>query len=311
MPTVTMPTRTVRDYLNSSLVWRDFMAQGGYVPGDIVVADPFKAGTTWVQRIVQQILSNGEDHEQALSDSSPWLDSSFGDHAKMLALLRQQCLAGERRVIKSHLPADAIPIDPDARYLFVGRNGKDLGLSFHNYLRQFSATTMERIQEIYAAWSGDVRPLVIPEDPNAFFAVWLTSNGYGCCDLFDVVRSWWRLQQEPNVLLVHYNQLNHDLRGQIQRIAAFLDVDPAGLRLDPILEHASFSYMRAHAEQMAPFAGAHMRDPKAFFSRGPARDHRAELSPEQCAHFDRLARERLDPECACWLESGQETLRMR
>lgn len=65
------PTRVLRDYLSNSLVWEDFLTQGGFVEGDIVVADPFKAGTTWTQRILQQILHNGEEKETGLSDSSP------------------------------------------------------------------------------------------------------------------------------------------------------------------------------------------------------------------------------------------------
>ncbi|KYF77326.1 glycolipid sulfotransferase [Sorangium cellulosum] len=304
--TLITPTRIVRDYLNSSLVWNDFLAQGGFVSGDIVVADPFKAGTTWTQRIIQQILDNGEEREEALSDTSPWLDSSFGDHAAMLAMLKAQREAGERRVLKSHLPADAVPIAAQARYIFVGRNGKDLGISFHNYLKQFSAETMDKINRIHAEWSGGPARLSIPESMQEFFDRWLDTDGYGCCDLFDVVRSWWKLRDEPNVLLVHYRRLKEDLRGQIARLAEFIDVDPAGLRLDRIVEHCSFGYMRARAEQMAPFAGAHMRDPKAFFHKGPARDYRAEITPAQSARFDRLALERLGGDCAHWLETGEQ-----
>jgi aryl sulfotransferase len=188
--TLILPARSVRDYLSSSDVWDDFLAEGGFVAGDIVVADPFKAGTTWTQRILQQILDNGEEPEQSLSDASPWLDSSFGDHAAMLARLRQQRQRGVRRVIKSHLPADALPFDPVARYIFVGRNGKDLAISLHHYLRQFSDATMARINAIHAARSGEDRPLVIPAELHEFFEHWLASEGCGCCDLFDVVGSW-------------------------------------------------------------------------------------------------------------------------
>lgn len=301
-----LPTRTVRDYLSCSLVWRDFLAQGGFVPGDIVVADPFKAGTTWTQRILQQILDHGEERDQALADTSPWLDSSFGDHAAMLATLREQRAAGQRRVIKSHVPADALPMDPEARYLFVGRNGKDLGISFHNYLKHFSAGTMAAIDRIHAAWSGDATPLVIPEDMRAFFERWLETDGYGCCDLFDVVGSWWKHRDEPNVLLVHYRRLKEDLRGEIVRLARFVGVDPAGLCLDRVLEHCSFGYMRARAGQMAPFGGAHMDDARAFFHKGPARDFRTELTPAQIERFDRMALEKLGPDCARWLETGDE-----
>ena len=155
-------TRVVRDYLSDSRVWSDFLALGGFVSGDIIVADPFKAGTTWTQRILQQILWNGEEPGEGLSDASPWLDSSWGAHAKMLAVLQEQRKQGRRRVMKSHVAADALPIDSKARYLFVGRNGKDLGISFHNYLKNFSAETMAEINRVHAEWTNDPTPLVIP-----------------------------------------------------------------------------------------------------------------------------------------------------
>ena len=64
--------------------------------------------------------------------------------------------------------------------------------------------------------------------------------------------------------------------------------------------------MRDRAEQMAPFGGAHMEDPKKFFHKGPARDFRSELAPEQVERFDRMAAEKLGSECARWLETGEE-----
>ncbi|WP_407686705.1 sulfotransferase domain-containing protein [Mycobacterium sp. HUMS_1102779] len=298
------PRRVLRDYLSNSAVWEDFLTQGGFVDGDIVVADPFKAGTTWTQRILQQILSNGEEHDAGLSDTSPWLDSSWGDHAEMLATLKAQREAGTRRVMKSHVAADALPIAPEARYVFVGRNGKDLGISFHNYLHNFSESTMAEINRIHAEWSGDPTPLVIPDDMREFFDLWLDTDGYQCCDLFDVMASWWRLKDEPNILLVHYGDLKADLGGQVSRIAEFLSIDPGSLRMDAILEHSSFEYMSGRAEKMAPFGGGHMSSAKAFFHKGPKRDFRTELTDGQIERFDRKALDKLGAECAHWLETG-------
>lgn len=294
----------MRDYLSDSTVWKGFLAQGGFTEGDIVVADPFKAGTTWTQRIIQQIMHNGEDSEQGLSDTSPWLDSSWGDHAEMLTVLKNQREAGIRRVMKSHLPADALPIAPQAGYVFVGRNGKDLGISFHNYLKNFSESTMSTINRIHAQWCSDHVPLVIPEDMPTFFDRWLETDGYGCCDLFDVTQSWWRVRDEPNVLLVHYQQLKKDLPDQIARLAKFLSIDPASLRMDAIIDHCSFEYMSGRADKMAPFGGGHMTDAKAFFHKGPKRDYRTELTPEQIERFDRMALDKLGADCAHWLETG-------
>lgn len=299
------PTRVLRDYLSNSLVWEDFLAQGGFVDGDIVVADPFKAGTTWTQRIIQQILHNGEEKEAGLSDTSPWLDSSWGDHAEMLRALKEQRDTGVRRVMKSHLPADALPIAPEARYVFVGRNGKDLGISFHNYLYNFSEPTMSTINRIHAEWSGESGRLVIPKDMREFFDRWLDTNGYDCCDLLDIMESWWALRNEPNVLLLHYQHLKDDLVGQIVRLAEFFSIDPQSLRMDAIVEHCSFDYMSARAEKMAPFGGAHMSSAKAFFHKGLRRDHRKELTPAQVERFDWAALEKLGEKCAHWLETGE------
>ena len=82
------PTRVLRDYLSDSRVWKDFLTQGGFVAGDIIVVDPFKAGTTFTQRIIQQILSNCQESAANLSDSSPWLDCSWGKHQQMLDALQ-------------------------------------------------------------------------------------------------------------------------------------------------------------------------------------------------------------------------------
>jgi len=42
--------------------------------------------------------------------------------------------------------------------------------------------------------------------------------------LWENVRSWWKIQHLPNVLLVHYAKLKQDLPGQMQRIAEFLAI---------------------------------------------------------------------------------------
>jgi aryl sulfotransferase len=223
----------------------------------------------------------------------------------MLKVLKTQRERGNRRVIKSHLPADALPIAPEARYVFVGRNGKDLGISFHNYLYNFSPPTMSTINQIHAEWSGDSTPLVIPEDMQEFFDQWLATDGFDCCNLLDIMKSWWELRNEPNVLLIHYGQLKNDLPGQIARLAEFFFIDPKSLRIDAIVEHCSFDYMSARAEKMAPFGGAHMSSAKAFFHKGFKRDHRIELTPQQVERFDRVALDKLGAECARWLETGE------
>jgi aryl sulfotransferase len=149
--TIRQSARVVRDLLSDSSVWKRFQTEVGFREGDIVIATYFKVGTTLTQTIVYQILQNGKFPQKDLARISPWLDSSFGDHEGMLADLKRQT---GRRVIKSHMPADTIPLDPKVRYIYVGRDGRNVGSSFPNYLSHFTRETRAKINKIYSEKTG-------------------------------------------------------------------------------------------------------------------------------------------------------------
>jgi aryl sulfotransferase len=120
------------------------------------------------------------------------------------------------------------------RYIFVARNGKDLGISLHNYLANFKEDVIGRINALHAAHRRDSIPLAIPPEVNDFFDLWVPTGGYGCCDLLGIVKSWWQLRGSPNVLLLHYQDMKQDLPAVIARVAAFIGVDPASLDMDKV-----------------------------------------------------------------------------
>ena len=297
------PTREIRDYLSDSSVWKQFLAQGGFRTGDIVITTYFKVGTTLTQQIVLQILHNGKVPQIDQAKVSPWLDSSFGDHELMLGDLKKQ---RERRVIKTHLSADAIPVDPDVKYIYVGRDGRNVGLSYYNYLSHFTAETRVRMNEIYKKETGIQSELVLPATDQEFFDLWLNNDGYNCGSFFDNVRTWWELRDLPNVLLLHYDQLTQDLRNQIDVIAKFLGIPPETLDRETIENNCSFDSMKHRAEKLIPHgvSGNILDNPKAFFHKGPARNYREVLTPGQIERYEIIAEEKLGKECARWLEKG-------
>jgi aryl sulfotransferase len=300
------PEKTLVDFLSDSRPWQRFIDEDGFMDTDIVIADPFKAGTTWTQRIIQQILSNGEESNESLSDKSPWIDSSWGDHEGMIRKLQEQKAKGMRRVIKSHLPAYTVPISDKPKYIFVGRNGKDLLNSFHNYLFNFNSDTMQTIEKVYKKNTGENKALNIPESSSEFFDLMLNSDGYGCCDIFDVTLSWWNLRELPNVAMVHYSRLLNNFEQEVIRLAEFVGADLTSLDIDKIVAHCDFNYMKQNSEKLVPFNGKHMTSSGAFFHKGPKRNFKSELSPEQISRFDQIALEKMGPRCAAWLESGNE-----
>lgn len=299
------PAREVRDFLSDSSVWKRFQTQVGFRDGDIVIATYFKVGTTLTQNIVYQIVHNGKFPQTDLAKVSPWLDSSFGDHDGMLAYLKSQ---EGRRIIKSHMPADAVPIDPRVRYIYVGRDGRNVALSFHNYLSHFTRETIAIINNIYEGKTGEHRELILPATEQEFFDLWLDNDGYNCGAFFDNIRTWWNIRCLPNILFLHYDQLTPDLRNQIPVIAEFLGISPETLDRETIVRNCSFDSMKLRAESLIPLGvrGVILDDAKTFFDKGSQRSYLEALTPGQIIRYETMAKHQLGEECARWLEKGGE-----
>src|SRR5262252_2838644 len=80
---------------------------------DIIVATYAKSGTTWTQQIVGQLVYLG-DPNVSMAELSPWLDLRVPPAPVKLEMLEAQTA---RRVVKTHLPLDALVFSPKAKYL--------------------------------------------------------------------------------------------------------------------------------------------------------------------------------------------------
>lgn len=105
-------------HLLDSTVWNKFK----YRDDDIVISAYSKSGTTWVQPIVAQLIWMGTEHI-SVSEVSPWLDCRFPFQEERLEIVEAQT---HRRFIKSHLPVDALVFSPKAKYIYIGRDGRDI-----------------------------------------------------------------------------------------------------------------------------------------------------------------------------------------
>jgi aryl sulfotransferase len=94
----------------------------GFVPrdDDIVIATPAKGGTTWTQAIIANLLFP-DGLPAPPSDLSPWVDFARRPVAEVHALLAGQT---HRRFIKTHLPADGLPLFAAVKYVVVVRDGR-------------------------------------------------------------------------------------------------------------------------------------------------------------------------------------------
>jgi len=294
---VTWPTKT-RDLHNhhmDSTIWDRF----AFRDDDVIVATYAKSGTTWTQQIVGQLVFAGAPDVQ-INALSPWLDLRIMPPDTLEQLEAQT----HRRVVKTHLPLDALRFSPKAKYLYVARDGRDVLWSLYNHHANANALFYELLNET----PGRVGPPIGPPDPDIrrYFLHWLETDGQPFWSYWENIATWWAARHLPNVRLVHFNALKADPEGEMRAIAAFLGCDIAEDRWPTILEHCSFEYMKQHAQNVAPLGGAIFDGgAQTFINKGVNGRWRDVLTAEDCAAYEARALAELGPECAQWLATGQ------
>lgn len=288
-------TRELHNHHFDSTVWNDFKIRDD----DIVIGTWGKSGTTWTQQIVGQLLFNG-DPDVAIWELSPWVDLRVPPKEVKLPMLEAQT---HRRFLKTHLPVDALVFSPKARYIYIGRDGRDVVWSMYNHHANANALW-------YAAMNdtpGRVGPPIDPptDDIRQYFLDWLEKDGFPFWPFWENIRSWWEVRNLPNVKLLHYNDMKVDMPGQIRNIGAHLQIPIDESRWPAILEHCSIDYMRDHGDKTVPLGGAIFEGgAKTFINKGTNGRWRDVLNAEDNARYEAAARRELGDECAQWLLSG-------
>lgn len=288
-------TRELHSHHFDSTVWNDFR----FRDDDVVIGTYAKSGTTWTQQIVGQLIFRGRP-DVNVAEISPWLDLRVPPAEVKLQLLEAQ---RHRRFIKTHLPVDALVFSPKAKYLYIGRDGRDVMWSMYNH----HANANELWYRILNDTPGRVGPPIgkPPADIRQYFLEWLEGDGYPFWSFWENIGTWWAIRHLPNVMLLHFADLKRDPEGEIRRIAAFLDIELNPEEFAAVLEHTSFDYMKAHAELAAPLSGRIWEGGAAtFIHKGTNGRWQGTLTAEDCARYEAMARERLGAECARWLAEG-------
>jgi len=289
-------SREIHNHHMDSTIWNDFR----FRDDDIVIATYGKSGTTWVQQIVGQLIFDGEPDVE-VAQMSPWLDLRIPPKQEKLPAVEAQA---HRRFIKTHLPVDALVYSPRAKYIYIGRDGRDVVWSLHNHFRNANETFYALLNDT----PGRVGPPV--ERPTAdvrrYFLEWLENDGRPQWSFWENVRSWWEIRALPNLLSLHFAELKADLPGSIQRIADFLDIPVHPGAWPAILEHCSFAWMKRHGAKAVPMGGA-LWDGGAqtFVHRGTNGRWRDVLTAEDNRRYEAIARAKLGPDCAHWLATGE------
>jgi aryl sulfotransferase len=292
-------TRELHNHHFDSTIWNDF----AFRDDDIIISTYAKAGTTWMQQIVGQLLFDG-DPELAVAEMSPWLDLRVPPKDVKLPLVEAQA---HRRFLKTHLPVDALRFSPNAKYIYIGRDGRDVVWSMYNHHANANRTWYEALNDT----PGRVGPPIEPPPDNVrqYWRDWMDRDGHPFWPFWENVRSWWEIRELPNVMFVHFENLKRDMEGQIQRIAAFLEIPVREASWQAIVRHCSFDWMKKNATKSVPLGGAFWdAGAEVFINKGVNGRWRDTLTPDESAEYERLAEAELGKACARWLATGEEPM---
>ncbi len=303
---VRQPSRVYRGPLLDSTRWDSYTPRRG----DIVISTATKAGTTWTQRIVASLVFQSARLPLPLMELSPWLDLDVTPLADVLASLHAQ---RHRRFIKTHLPLDALPFHAEVSYLVIGRDLRDLALSTHHHARSMGsagprAALAAALETYGGSDASSFRPPEVPEDVHAFWREFFTrsaypweSDGWPYNSPTHHLRSWWEHRSEPNVHLLHYQDMLDDLEGRMRRLADFLGIS-VDARLWPDLVRAcTFAEMKAKGHEIwdsGPTGSA--LGTWDFFHRGTSGQWRTRCSADDLALHEQALR-RLPTDLRSWL----------
>ena len=174
-------TREIHNHHVDSTIWNDFR----FRDDDIVIATYGKSGTTWLQQIVSQLIFNGAEGLE-VNEMSPWMDLRVPPKEVKLQAVEAQT---HRRFLKTHLPVDALVFSERAKYIYIGRDGRDVVWSFYNH----HVHANEGWYDLLNNTPGRVGPPIEPpvDDVVQYFRDWMDRDGYPLWSFWENIRTWW------------------------------------------------------------------------------------------------------------------------
>ena len=241
---------------------------------DVIVSTYPKSGTTWMLQMAHQISFLGDGGFNHQYDVMPWPDKLIPlDNIELDDMSVAEASPSKLRVIKSHLEAEFIPYSPEAKYISVIRDPKDMLVSMVMFENGFN--------ELLCGGSVPIDAFVKSFQTDRF--------QYQSWPAF--INSWWEMQEKENVLVTTFEEMKANPAGTINRVAKFLDVSLTTPQFEKVSEKTSFAFMKENGDKFSQPAGDTGNVP--LVRSGKSGNAKELLSAEQ--------RQEIDEFCLCEL----------
>ncbi|XP_042328073.1 sulfotransferase 1C4-like [Sceloporus undulatus] len=256
-------------------------------PNDLLICTYPKAGTTWMQEIVDMIQHGGDPEKCArapIYERIPFIEMC-GPKPFPTGVEEAEAMPSPR-TLKTHLPVHLLPPsfwEQKCKIIYVARNAKDNVVSYFHFHR------MDKTMQEPGSW-------------DEFLETFISGTvAYG--SWFDHVQDWWKAKDLHPILYLFYEDIKENPVQEIQKVAHFLGVELPESVLNQIVEHTKFESMKgnptANYTTLPNWLMDHTISP--FMRKGIVGDWKE--------HFTVAQSERLDDICALLLRDSGLTFR--
>jgi hypothetical protein len=180
----------------------------------------------------------------------------------------------EPRAFKSHFGWDDVP--KGCRYIVSFRDPQDAVVSFYYFMTGCL-----------------IEPGAIPLDEFVEYRAFDRDRG---ADYWDHMASWLRRRDNPDVLLLAFEEMKTDLPAAVERVASFIGIEDEE-SIETAVEHSSFEFMSTHSEPFSePWQRRHVarlleipvESDATKVRRGAVGENREELSSATRQRLDEI-----------------------
>lgn len=253
-------------------------------PTDVLITTAPKAGTTWMQQILYQLRSGGDDQFKNIYDVVPWLEMPQPGKSWHEVLEEFERIP-DPRIFKTHCTYEQTPGVDTVRIILTSRHPCDSCVSFYHHIMNLTEEHRENFQ------------VMIPDSVDEYVDKWLEAASW-----YRNVKSWWPHHEQNNILWLRYEDLVADLETGMRQILNFLGWQRSESQFTKALEYSSFKWMKQHADRFtAEKDGKPVFKPGKFIRKGQVGDSKNLLSPEHEKKILDKAFAELDEDCLRFL----------
>lgn len=222
--TINRKSKTISDQLRKDIYFYGLEERDS----DIYIVTFPKSGTTWMQLIVYQLLTDGKMDFEHIYDVSPWLSNQAfrGESPDTVNQLPSP------RFFKSHDKYENFNSGFENKVIYVYRDGKDVAASYFHHNKNYLNPELTFDKNFEDHFTDFEKPLN-----------WFKFN-----------KEWMENKNGFNILYISYEDLKNNFLSSLHRIATFLEVPLTPEIISRTQKYTSFEYMKNNEDKFGEVA---------------------------------------------------------